>query len=44
MWRMEEFGNHMKGRFALTGWAGTGSLNGLLLQPESLCVFTVIFV
>ena len=39
MSRMEEFGDRKKGRFALTGWAGTGSLKGLLLQRVSFMRF-----
>jgi hypothetical protein len=43
MSRTEEFTHHQKGRFSLTGWAGTGSLSGMLLQPVSIGVVTVNF-
>jgi hypothetical protein len=43
MLRIEAFIDHTKGQFSLTGLAGTGSLNGMLLQPVSIGVFTVSF-
>jgi hypothetical protein len=43
MSRMEESNEHITGRFSLTGWSGTDSLNGLLLRPMSLRVFTADF-
>jgi hypothetical protein len=36
MSRMEEFGDHTKGRFTLAGWAGTDSLDGVLWQPVTM--------
>jgi hypothetical protein len=43
MSRKEEFAYHKKGWFSLTGWAGAGSLHGMLLQPVSICVYKVNF-
>jgi hypothetical protein len=43
MSRMDEFTDHKKGRFSSTGWAGTGSLGGMSLQPVSIGVVTVNF-
>jgi hypothetical protein len=41
MSRMDEFADHKRGHFSLTGWARTGSLDGMLLQTVSVCVVTV---
>jgi hypothetical protein len=43
MSRMEEFSDYKKGRFSVTGCAGTRSLRGMLLQPGSFCVFIINF-
>jgi hypothetical protein len=42
MSRMDEFADHNRGHFSLTGWAETGSLGGMLLQPVPLCIGEVI--
>jgi hypothetical protein len=43
MSRMEELSDHTKGRFSVTGCAGTRRLMGMLLQPVPFCVFIVNF-
>jgi hypothetical protein len=40
---IEEFGSFSNGWFSLTGWAGAGSLRGMLLRPASVCVIDVQF-
>ena len=43
MSRIEEFSDHNNGESLMTGWAGTDSLCGMLLQPKSSGVFDVKF-
>jgi len=34
MSRIDEFGDHIKGRLSLTGWAKAGSLSGMLFAAR----------
>jgi hypothetical protein len=43
MSRIQEFSDHNNGEFFMTGLADEASLSGMLLQPESNCVFDVKF-